>query len=332
MGLRTRWLLPLPTVLGVALLSFTARGQAVTGIVGFLTLRVQVQDDDGAFVRARVELSSLRPPLRLVEYSDASGHVEFTGLLPGLYTLTAGAAGRQLYRNELTLSRSDRLSTEVIHISRPAANGKPEIVSVNELSVPAKAKSLFDAGVAAVHSNRWPSAIEVFSQAIAVYPPYARAHNALGVALAITKKQKEAEQAFRRAIQADKTFAEPHYNLGKLLLDTSRPIEARCELERDVQLDPRNSDAIELLVESMIRTYDEDAAIALLSSAHKSNIPHPVQLHLEIAFVLEKHSRLELAYEQYSLVLKEDPSESERRQANAGLLRLDKLRLPMAPR
>jgi tetratricopeptide (TPR) repeat protein len=270
--------------------------------------------------------------MRLVEYTDASGGAEFTGLTPGLYTLTAGIAARQLYRNELTLSRSDRLTTEVIHISQPAANAKPEIVSVNELSVPVKAKTLFDAGVAAVHSNEWLSAIEAFRQAIAVYPAYARAHNALGVALAITKKEKESEQAFRRAIQADKAFAEPHYNLGKLLLETNRPLEARRELERDIQLDPRNSAAIELLVESMIRTYDDDAAIAQTSSADNSNIPHPVQLHLEIAFVLEKHSRLELAYEQYSIVLKEGASESERRQANAGLLRLDRLRVPMAAR
>jgi hypothetical protein len=82
----------------------------------------------------------------------------------------------------------------------------------------------------------------------------------------------------------------------------------------------------------MIGTYDEDAAIALMSSVHKNNIEHPVQLHLEIAFVLEKHSRIELAYEQYSMVLRENASESERLQAKAGLLRLDRLRLPIAPR
>ena len=332
MSVRARCLQPLPTVLGLALLSFTASSQAVTGIAGSLALRIQILDDNGAISAARVELASLTPPMVFVQYTDASGEANFTGLVPGRFMLTAGTSGRALYRNELVLAADDRSSTKVIHVRRPAVNAKAETVSLNELSVPAKAKSLFDAGLAAVHLNRWPRAIEAFNQAITVAPTYARAYNALGVAFAITKKEKESEQAFRKAIESDKTFAEPHYNLGKLLLETDRTLEGRHELERTLQLSPRDRPAIELLVESMILTHDEDAAVALMSSVDKNKIQHPVQLHLEIGFTLENHDKLELAYGQYFQVLKENASGSESRLARAGLVRLGRLRPPVAPR
>jgi Tfp pilus assembly protein PilF len=318
-------LLPcLLTTLCVTVLSLgTARGQPATSIARSITLRIRVLAEDGEMVRARLELSSLRPSLVLVQYTNAVGQAEFTGLASGLYTLTAEVYGMQSYRNELMLAENDRFRTEVIRVSRPAANAKPEIVSLNELSAPPKAKNLFDAGVEAVHSSRWASAIEALNQAVAVYPGYARAHNARGVVLAILKNEKESEQAFRKAIECDPMFAEPHYNLGRLLLETNRPLEARRELERNLQLNPGYPPAIQLLVESMIQTDDEEAAVALMNSADKKNIQHSVQLHLEIAFALEKLSRLELASEQYSLVLKENADESERQEAKAGLARLE---------
>ena len=309
------------TTLSVVLSLATARGQGVTNIAGSITLRIRVLIENSEKARAKLELSSLRPSLVLVQYTNAAGQAEFTGLVSGLYTLTAEIHGMQVYRTELMLADNDRFSTEVIRISRPA-NAKPDIVSLNELSVPPKAKNLFNAGVEAVYSRRWPSAIEAFSQAVAVYPPYARAHNARGVVLAIIKNEKESEQAFRKAIQCDQTFAEPHYNLGKLLLETSRPLEARRELERNLQLNPGYPPGIELLVESMIQTDDEDAAVTLMNSAEKKTIQHSVQLHLEIAFALERHSKFELASEQYSLVLKENASDSEAQEAKAGLARL----------
>ena len=328
MRYRARCSLSILIVGAVLLPACDARAQAVTGAPRSLTLRIQIVSDDGTIARTRIELSSHRPPLLLVQYTDASGQVEFTGLGAGTYTVTAAIAGRQLYRDELLLADNDRIRTETIHVRGPAASGKPKVVSVNELSAPEKAKNLFDTAMDAVRKSRWQVAIEAFNQALVLYPGYAKAHNALGVVLAITKKEQEAEQEFRSAIQFDQTFAEPHYNLGKLLLETKRPIEARRELERNLQLNPRYSPAMELLVESMIVTHDEDAAIALMKSVHQKHVDHAAQLHLEIGQALEQHSRLPAASEQYRFVLRERASERERQQARAGLSRIQGSPIP----
>jgi len=107
-------------------------------------------------------------------------------------------------------------------------------------------------------------------------------------------------------------------------LETDRSAEARRELERNLELDSRHSAAIELLIDSMILTHDEESAAALMRSVHVRNIPHPADLHLEIAAALEDHARMESAAEQYSLVLSEKVSDSGRRRAELGLSRTRK--------
>jgi Tfp pilus assembly protein PilF len=247
---------------------------------------------------------------------------DFHGLKPGIYTLTVIHSGKEMYRDELVLADNDEIRKEVIPIRVPADHARTEVVSVNDLRVPERARSYFRLGLDAVHGAQWQKAIDAFKKAVSIHPEYSKAHNALGVALAITKNNDQAESAFRNAIRLDEKYAEPHFNLGKLLLETNRPAEARPELERNLEFDPRYSSAIELLVESMILTGDEDAASSLVTSLHRRNIQHSPQLHLEIGVALEQHSRFESAAEQYSQAFSETSSDSDRNEATRGLLRL----------
>jgi len=213
--------------------------------------------------------------------------------------------------------------SELVRLNLPSFTARADqMVSVDELKIPKAAKKYYDVGKKAAGAHDWRNALVAFNNAVAAYPRYARAFNAMGVVLAITAEPPEAESAFRYSIQLNPKFAESHFNLGRLLLESNRASEARRELERSLELGEGTSSAIELLVESMLVTNDLDSALSLMRSLHLKHFMHSPGLHLKIGSALEDLSQSELASDQYSLVLTENASESERRNAESALSRV----------
>jgi Tfp pilus assembly protein PilF len=194
-----------------------------------------------------------------------------------------------------------------------------ETISVNDLKVPAKSKKHYQSALESIRSHDYPKAVQFLSQALSVYPEYARAHNAKGVVFGLMDKVRESEAAFRDAIRCDSEFAEPHINLGRMLLESERLSEARDELQKAVDLKQEHIPAIELLIEVMLRIHDENSAVSLARSLHSRGMNHPAQFHLKIASELERHTMIPLAMEQYLLVLQDHPSDAERSTAQSAV-------------
>jgi Tfp pilus assembly protein PilF len=306
----TLWLL----VLGLASIVY-----AQQRIVEHRRVQVHVLDSRGG-VRAKLNLRSANLP-DFSTQTDGRGIGQFFGVPAGHYTLIVIVGGKEVYRDQLSLTNTELFRTEVVRLSSSGVDG-PQVISLAELNVPKKANEHYMAAMKAIRIQDWERGLAALKKAIRVYPHHARAHNAMGVILALNTQVNEAEASFRRAIETNPKLAEPHYNLGKLLLESNRLPEARTELERHLELDGHNPDALALLINTMLLTHDEDSAVSLMSSVHRRNIQHASALHLEIASALEMHSRLEMAAEQYSFVLQEHSSQSEMREAEARLLRL----------
>jgi Tfp pilus assembly protein PilF len=283
-------------------------------------LQVQVLSNSSHAIRAKVELRSYERS-NLSTQTDRLGIGHFYGVPAGNYTLVVSVHGKEVYRDQLSLMNAEGIRNEVVRLHSAGTDG-PQVVSLDELNIPKNANDHYIAGVKAIGMRDWEKGLSALNNAIKAHPKYAKAHNAVGVVLAIRSQLSEAESAFRRAIELNPKLAEPHFNLGKLLLESNRLVEARIELERNLELDGRNPSAFELLVASMISTHDEDSAVLLMHSLHRRKIRHAPGLHLKLASVLEGHLRIEGAAEQYSLVLQENSSESERREAEVGLSRV----------
>lgn len=155
-------------------------------------------------------------------------------------------------------------------------------------------------------------------------PQYAKAHDARGVALVLLKRNEEAAAAFRTAIRLDQRFAEPRFNLGKLLLESGRHSEAKQQRQTALQLNVDDLPTIELLIDSLLALNDEPSAVSHLESLHQRNIGHPAHWHLDIASALVHRRMPDEARSQYRLVLADDPTASERREAVLALSRLSK--------
>ncbi len=82
-----------------------------------------------------------------------------------------------------------------------------------------------------------------YRRALAAYPDYPLALQALGVVLLRQKRPAEAVDLFRRLVALRADHAEAHCNLGSALKDLDRPGDAIACYERAVALSPRMAEA-----------------------------------------------------------------------------------------
>ena len=295
----------------------TARAQGIA--TQHRQLHVRVLDHKNHGVSAKVSLTSY--DTAAFSYTDRMGNADFYEIPAGNYALVVTVGGTEMHRDQISLLNAEGFRSELVRLHVPAVS-RAQTVSVNELGVPKSAKNYYSTGKKAVAVQNWEEALAAFNNAIKTYPRYAKALNAKGAVLAVTGQLSEAELTFRRAVELDPKLAESHFNLGKLLLESNRQLEAKSELTLSVDLGYQNPAAIDLLVQSMLETHDEDSAVLLVRSLHRTHIGHAPGLHLEIGSALERLSKAELAIDQYSLALKENPTESDRKKAEIALQRL----------
>jgi Tfp pilus assembly protein PilF len=257
----------------------------------------------------------------VVSVTDRSGTATFRNIAAGGHTLIVSLEGNEVYRDQFAVRDSVGMKSASLRVFINAGKSHLQLdtISANDLKAPAKSRKHYQSALASIRSHDYPKAVQFLKQALAVYPEYARAHNAKGVVFGLMDRVPESEAAFRDAILYDAEFAEPHINLGRLLLESERFSEARDELQKAVDLKQEHVPAIELLIEVMLRIHDENSAVSLVRSLHSRGTDHPAQFHLKIASELERHTMIPLAMEQYSLVLQDQPSDAERSAAQGAL-------------
>ncbi len=97
---------------------------------------------------------------------------------------------------------------------------------------------LYDKATEANNAGGFDSAIALWTQALALEPGDARAHNNLGVALSAKLKLDEAAGHFRQAIALKAGYSEAHYNLGGVLAKQGRTADALAAWEQALRLMP----------------------------------------------------------------------------------------------
>ena len=284
-------------------------------------ITIQVLDQKYAAVgAARIVIVTPGKP-EVAAVTDRSGTAKVRNVISGGHTLIVSLEGTEVYRDQFAVRDSVGMKSARLRvfINADKSHLQVETISVNDLKAPAKSRKHYQSALESIRSHDYPKAIQLLSQAIAICPEYARAHNAKGVVFGLMDNVMKSESEFRVAIRCDSEFAEPHINLGRLLLESERLSEARDELQKAVDLKHEHIPAIELLIEVMLRIHDENSAVSLARSLHSRGMNHPAQFHLKIASELERHTMIPLAMEQYSLVLQDQPSDAERSTAQSAL-------------
>jgi tetratricopeptide (TPR) repeat protein len=86
-------------------------------------------------------------------------------------------------------------------------------------------------------------ALAAFTEALAVDPSLARAHNGLGVIAAERRDYTTALEHWRRAVELDPRDYQTLFNLGDLLIKLGRPADARPYWQRYLDAAPAAAEA-----------------------------------------------------------------------------------------
>jgi tetratricopeptide (TPR) repeat protein len=116
------------------------------------------------------------------------------------------------------------------------------MVSVRELSIPAKARRAYNQGTEWLKERDWTEGIVEFQKAIEAYPKFYEAYYKIGIADLALQKSADAEAAFRKSVKlSEGRYAPPLFGLGLTLANGRHVTEAIAAVQTGLTLEPRDS-------------------------------------------------------------------------------------------
>ena len=189
--------------------------------------------------------------------------------------------------------------------------------------VPDKARKELDAGMRAINANDLPQAMAHLEKAVAEYPQYARAYNALGVVYMRSGQPDKGRAALEKAVQLDNNYAEALVNLARVRIRDKNLPDAEDLLRRATLAAPADVEAYTLLAEVLFAQdrYDEAASVATKVHSFDDHEKFAVAHYIAAQSYERLHQDAE-AIAEYTIFLKEAPNSPQAAPARAALKNL----------
>src|SRR5579863_564607 len=196
------------------------------------------------------------------------------------------------------------------------------LVSKLDLKAPGNARKEYDKGFQLLMRKDSRGAIEHLSRAVAVYPSYVAAHNALGIAYLNSGQLPQAKEEFAQAVALDEYLPKSHLNLGCAQLQLQNYSEAVGSLKKASSIAPLDLDLQTALAYAQFKNRDYSAVIATAHSVHKQKHKNATLVHLFAAGAWHAQQNLDRARDEMETLLNEDPDSPFAGQLRQFLLQL----------
>jgi tetratricopeptide (TPR) repeat protein len=195
-------------------------------------------------------------------------------------------------------------------------------IAAIRLKIPGKAKKEMRKGEKAMQKERWVEARLHLEKAIAIYPEYDLAYQALAkLALAVGNKES-ARKHLQKALQLNDAFPEANRDLAAILMSESRYAEAEPLLRKSLESDPMNLWALTAIALAELTIGKVQQAIAHAQKVHTTSHEGYASAHLVAARALEAVQQPAEALGEYRLYLAEDATGPNVAIAQAAIVRL----------
>lgn len=181
-------------------------------------------------------------------------------------------------------------------------------VSLLDLKSPRKALAEFNAASDLLKVQKDKEAIAHLQKAIANYPNFVSAHNALGIAYEDLERTEEAKAEFEAAATLDGKFAQSFVNLGKLLLAQKDFEPAQLNLQKAASLRPTDAKLLTILAYAQNGGHEYHHAIETAARVHGLQHPGLANVHYVAAASAIALKEFEVVQRELELFIKEDPA------------------------
>jgi len=166
-------------------------------------------------------------------------------------------------------------------------------------------------GITLTELGRLDEAEASYTQAIALKPDYAEAHSNLGITLKELGRLDEAEASLRQAIALKPDFAKAHYNVGITLKELGRLDEAEASYTQAIALKPDYAEAhsnLGITLKELGRLEESEACYRQVLALK----PDLAEAHTNLGNTLQELGKLEEAEASYrqAIALKSDYAEA----------------------
>jgi VWFA-related protein len=197
------------------------------------------------------------------------------------------------------------------HKSREQVNSNSEAtVSKFDLKAPGRAKDAYTHALQAMARNDLNGAVGALQKAIALYPNYVAAHNALGYAYFELQEYEQARKEFAQAIQLDDHLSSSYLNQVRAQLALGQTAEAQASMEKASAIAPLDRHLLLALAYAQYVNHDYPATIKTARRAHSSSHPETAIVHYFAAASWQALNNLEEAGNELQTFLAEDPKSS----------------------
>lgn len=197
-------------------------------------------------------------------------------------------------------------------------------VSSLDLQAPYSAAHEYNLGIADLRSQHSPQAIEHLQKALAIYPKFVSAHNALGLAFSDMEDSAKAKGEFEAAIGLDNKCCGTLLNLGRLEISEQDYAAAEKDLSTAAAIRPNDAAVLTALAYAQNGQHQYRQTIETVNKLHGLAHPGMGNAHYvaaAAALALEDAATME---KELTLFLQEDPSNPLAPVARQNLELLDK--------
>jgi len=302
------WLL-----LSTALAGETAQPRAKFELVGEVRL---AQPQKPRRLVAFVALNGNTTPYSAHTWTDFGGKFKFKKVPPGSYSLQVEVRrrGDKRLTVEVSPSLADRKGRihQIITVEPTqsvAVKQRPDVVSVRELSIPEKARSLYLKAEKKLSKGDIDQGIALLERAVNLAPHFVAAINRIGTVFHMQKDFSRSAQYFREALEADPNAYAPLVNLGGSLLAMGKLEEALGLNQHAVTVRPLDALANAQLGVNYLSLKNDAKAEEYLIRTKELDPLHFTYPQLALAGIYNRQNKLALVVRELREFLKLHPDD-----------------------
>jgi tetratricopeptide (TPR) repeat protein len=176
-----------------------------------------------------------------------------------------------------------------------------------DLKVPTSAYHQYEKGARFLIQKKFNEAVEPLTKAIAIYPEYVGAHNALGLAYLSLGKNQEAESAFSQSVALDDHLPYSYLNLSWAQMAQKNFRQAQISVQRASDLAPLDLHLLTALTYAQFLNQDYPGVVATAGKVHNRKHENAAVVHYFAAAAWQAQGKLDQTQTELQTFLQEAP-------------------------